>query len=212
MYAVLVAIASAASVVEATARAFQQGGCDNGCSALWKRKHLEQPLSQPPSDAQTVPGCEHSLANGQLYLQMKKQLLTPLPAEEVALPPNSSYALTDVDFAVKRHAPNGSWVRLLHHANARRVLKLTIVGTSSSAGCGARSPPIKCDGALSWGRRMHDSLRARLACLGSNGSVSVHTQVFAKNAVTLEFFAHCTASYVPSDTDILLIEGFMSTF
>lgn len=139
----------------------------------------------------------------------------------------------------QRHAPNASWSRLASRFASSRVLRVAAVGMSSTAGCGARSPSHVCDGALSWGRRMHEALRWRLCNSSGNSggssrhrsklagpggpsgasaiimdhpSTKIHTHVYAKNAVTLSFYAHCPSLYVPADTDILLIEAFQNMF
>uniref|UniRef100_A0A7S2BIY9 Secreted protein n=1 Tax=Haptolina brevifila TaxID=156173 RepID=A0A7S2BIY9_9EUKA len=78
-----------------------------------------------------VSSCEHRrVPPGRLFLQSREQSLSPLSAEETALPPNSSFAAPDLEMAVQRHAPDTSWMRLARHLKTSRTLRLAVAGTS----------------------------------------------------------------------------------
>ncbi|KAL3927944.1 MAG: hypothetical protein SGPRY_002598 [Prymnesium sp.] len=88
----------------------------------------------------------------------------------------------------------------------QQSLRVSVIGCSTSAGCGANDPLPHCSLDRSWARYMHDSLTARFSDL------RVRTSIYAKNAVGPSFFRFCTLEYVPADADVVLIEVMQNMF
>ena len=90
------------------------------------------------------------------------------------------------------------------------TLKIVVLGTSSSNGCGSsesfhdvrcshHGALLKlCDHRLSWERHLQDVLRDR--------KLLVRMRVHARNAAMSIFFARCTSRYVSASTDIVILE------
>ena len=84
-------------------------------------------------------------------------------------------------------------------------LRIVVLGTSTSNGCGAldapwanRSGPTTCKLSHSWVRRLHDHLVVRGA--------EARVQLWAKNAVGPAFFLSCLGERVPPDSSVVLLE------
>ena len=223
-----------------------------------------------PSPADNNPAfgrkMQHSTAvrcTGHLILQNRVQPQLPFLSSQGADLPEDVFRVDE------RHVRNESWMRLAWRVNNGHPLRVGVIGTSTTAGCGARSPSRLCDPGLSWARRMHESLLRMLCEISTNATGSgsssfrlatdpklgngfgasaqevaasiapfdlqdlraqpglsrrssiekggpkaldVRTRIFARNAVTLSFFSHCTELYVPPDTDVFVIEAFQSWF
>ena len=82
-----------------------------------------------------------------------------------------------------------------------RALRVTILGGSVSSGCGSVSPEMRCELANSWPRLLKDRLDELLRVF----RYTVHVRLFARNAVTPDYFQQCLANFV-GDADVVLIE------
>ena len=80
-----------------------------------------------------------------------------------------------------------------------RRLTVTVLGVSTTAGCGASA---RCDAARGWAGQVHATIERLLADVG----VSVETRVHYKNAVGWSHFGRCTSSFLREDTDVLMLE------
>jgi len=78
-------------------------------------------------------------------------------------------------------------------------LRVTVLGMSTTAGCGALDPQRTCDIGRSWSRKMLDL-----------SSTPIDLTVFSKNAVDPSYYARCTGQYVSASTELVLIEAFQS--
>ena len=124
--------------------------------------------------------------------------------ESAAYPPAPDALSSNLRSKLPRALPaaciaDESWSYARARAERDQRLRVGIIGCSTTAGCGARSPESKfCSAPLSWGRRAHDALvdRATVAHI-HNGSASstasaigmrVESNIFYKNAVEAEFF------------------------
>ena len=96
-----------------------------------------------------------------------------------------------------------TWWKLARH-RSRRLSKLTIgvLGSSSTAGCGALSPSIRCSMPLSWGRHAHDALAVAMRLR----SIAVQTNIYQKNAVEVTFFFDCMNQLLPKHPDVVMLE------
>ena len=104
------------------------------------------------------------------------------------------------------HAPRSDWVI---HAQRGHPLRVAVLGTSPTAGCNAciggtlpvNHTCVACDARYGWARRLADRLTEML-----KGVVSPYVHIQFKNAVGPGYFEHCTASKVPRDTHLVLLE------
>ena len=96
-----------------------------------------------------------------------------------------------------------TWWKLARH-RSRRLSKLTIgvLGSSSTAGCGALSPSVRCSMPLSWGRHAHDALAVAMRLR----SIAVQTNIYQKNAVEVTFFFDCMNQLLPEHPDVVMLE------
>ncbi|KAL1512088.1 hypothetical protein AB1Y20_005360 [Prymnesium parvum] len=101
--------------------------------------------------------------------------------------------------AVVASSDDAAWLRL-----ASRPFTISVVGCSTSAGCGANDPLRHCSVERSWVRQMHEALLRR----GAN----VTTGVYAKNGVGPGVFRHCTAAYVAADAAVVVVEVMQNLF
>lgn len=69
---------------------------------------------------------------------------------------------------------------------------------SSERGDACHKEKVTCVLSHSWGRQFHEELSRR-------GQL-VDTDIWFKNAVSPDFFAHCTRHYIPEDADIVILE------
>ena len=101
------------------------------------------------------------------------------------------------------------WKRLIKRADAKGQLRALVLGSSTSAGCGAnwmaRNAPRgvhgRCNFDYSWVRHWFARVSEALGAW-----VALRLDVNFKNAVGASHFGHCTSSIVASDTDIVLLD------
>ena len=118
----------------------------------------------------------------------------------------------------------GSWEHIRSDSEAAGELRVVIIGTSPTTGCGAceydmfaantsfapevfRSPrasdsgcfPPRCSFEHAWARQMHD-------LLNENSQFPVRSVIWAKNAVGPSFFASCTDLRVQQQVHLVLLE------
>ena len=140
-----------------------------------------------------------------------------LPASWLPLPMSAS---ADIE---SHWAPRSAWRHVAKAVGAGRPLRVSVLGTSPTSGCGAAEPwepwalvpgpdgnltlPAREQGCLverSWGRRLQDELTAVLRAAAVDARV--HTRLSFKNAVAADYFAHCTGTHVANGTDVVLLE------
>jgi len=111
------------------------------------------------------------------------------------------------------------WAHVAAMARAGRHMRLVVLGTSPTSGCGSAEDIAPgglygnstqhnrnvgmsrmCDPSRSWGRHMVDFLGRQL------GPGAPDVEIAPKNAASAAWFARCVSSRVPSDTDIVLLE------
>lgn len=163
-------------------------------------------------------------------------LLPPLPSAELFLPPAWLPAFKrEAVPPMPRHA-HQQWQRAAASARQSGVLRIAVLGVSSSAGCGSGEawelPIALCDKGgcpatrevvkdcrleRSWTRRLVDELSS-LICKGGGShqpctvalAVNASTPSVSlshKNAVIASFFASCTQSHLPAlGADVVLLE------
>ena len=95
---------------------------------------------------------------------------------------------------------DAAWMAARRRIDRRSKLSIGQLGCSTSAGCGALSPSIRCSMPHSWGRRAHDVLASAMP------SVSVETSIFQKNSVEASFFLGCTRELLPARPDVIIVE------
>ena len=97
---------------------------------------------------------------------------------------------------------DAAWNAARRRIDRRRRTSVGVLGCSTSAGCGALSPSMRCSMPLSWGRRAHDALASAMR----EASVSVETSIFQKNGVEANFFFGCTHELLPDRPDVVIVE------
>ena len=108
---------------------------------------------------------------------------------------------THISATACSYGSHQSWahtLRRMTHTSA--TLRVGVLGCSTTAGCGALSPELRCSMPLSWGRRAHDTLSAALR------PRIVNTSLYHKNAVEAAFFWDCTHQLLPPAVDVVLVE------
>ena len=142
--------------------------------------------------------------------------------------------LDDVDGAAMRWGAHG-WAHVAATMRRRRLLRVTVLGTSPTSGCGSDEPwdpggpnatsPLSQQRA--WPRRMADEIVSELSAAERCASpqrrrlnqasahhehrafcpagVRVGVRVESKNAVPAEYFSHCTPSLVQPNMTDLVV-------
>ena len=117
------------------------------------------------------------------------------------------------------HAARAQWRPIAFLPSGPRI---AILGTSSTAGCGAAEDvpgagrsfergvglARACLVERSWGRHLLDYLTRHLRHTGA--APSVH--IAAKNAVPASFYERCTARHLPANTHVVLLEVMTNLF
>jgi hypothetical protein len=124
-----------------------------------------------------------------------------------------------LDRAVWLRLPDWRWHRafgdVTHERRRVKPLKVTILGASVAAGCGALSPSIRCEPQLSWARRLHDlmqsvlhSVHSRIDASGQSreGYGLWRTALWARGAVGPEAFGMCLGEKIDKDTNVVLFD------
>ena len=158
-----------------------------------------------------------------LLLRGEPHRLDPLSVEETVLPPlpggKNGSTLSPPSSVLADHQSPGAWKALAKRVMEFGVLRIGVLGMSTTSGCGAlewagSGTELRCDLIRSWARRMAEQLHPTL-CANLNwqmaGGVAgrrptIDVRVHAKNAVTPDYFARCTRRFLPIGTDIALLE------
>jgi hypothetical protein len=116
------------------------------------------------------------------------------------------FAVTLARQTATDYTSDASWAQLLTRMDASGLLKVTILGMSTTAGCGApwaADEPTEewCDFQRSWVRHWHERMRQQL-----QPSTELRLRVEYKNAVGGSYFGHCTHTHVDADSDIIVLE------
>ena len=116
------------------------------------------------------------------------------------------FAVTLARQTATDYTSDASWAQLLTRMDASGILKVTILGMSTTAGCGApwtADEPTEhwCDFQRSWVRHWHERMRQHL-----QPSTELRLRVEYKNAVGGSYFGHCTHAHVDADSDIIVLE------
>ena len=136
---------------------------------------------------------------------------------------------------VDSHEDVVRWRHVAKRINSHQPLSIAVLGVSVTAGCGSEEPwagyspsgtnNAKCSLPNSWTRRLTEELQRLLHGNGSprcddqrGGGASsmapvgeqcaVRTAVAFKNAVSADYFATCTSSFLPANasTDLILLD------
>ena len=102
------------------------------------------------------------------------------------------------------------WQRAVRSATTSGVFRIVVLGASPTAGCGSvdaggNESHKLCSLPHSWGRRMHDAV-VRATRGARLWTLPIETRIYSKNAVTAEYFAHCTSEMVPASANLVLLE------
>ena len=142
--------------------------------------------------------------------------------------PNNQWLAEEVARSTTSFTAPSVWSNVLTKARAASELRIVVLGTSPTTGCGAcdfrplhglnvsatagssRARSDECTRAqgscirtLSWAAQLQKMLKGRLPELAVG---SVDMQVTSMNAVGPGFFASCTDRHVPANTHIVLLE------
>mgnify|MGYP002631947805 CR=1 FL=1 len=144
----------------------------------------------------------------QLLIRGLPLSMAPLSASDAQIPP-AVFPFSERDFwtAVVAASNDHAWRRGCKHVTSSRSLRVSVVGCSTTAGCGANDPEQFCSYDRSWVRHMHDGIQTRMG-----RDAVVKTSVYAKNAVGPGFFRFCTQDMVAGNTDVVLIEMMQNLF
>jgi hypothetical protein len=144
--------------------------------------------------------------------------IPPLPKEHMSIPGADSPYLNRsvIDQIATEHVPTQVWARVARLAH-RDKAKVVVLGCSTTSGCGGSEEwelwrhqskkndsqaKHRCDPTLGWARRLADAL----AQLQEWHGFGFEVEVQFKNAVRVDYFSHCTSSYVPRDAHVVLLE------
>ena len=130
--------------------------------------------------------------------------LQPLSPSEVALPVDHHLLKRVAALSIEHYAAPSTWTRVVHSVQTAGALNIAVLGMSSTAGCGVKSPTLACDPDSSWARRMHDEFVPSLHAL-PNGP-RLRSRITYRNAVSPLFYESCIAEYAPPDTHVVLLE------
>ena len=110
--------------------------------------------------------------------------------------------------ALEQHTPVPTWC----NAQRARELRVSIIGISVTAGCGAARGQQRCSVQLGWARRLADAYQ-RLAALvlpttPSGAAARAQWNVWPRNAAPLRFWLQCTTSSfeLTARTNVVLVE------
>ena len=101
---------------------------------------------------------------------------------------------------VHLHSDASPWRHAMRHGAS--WLDVVVFGSSSSNGCGALAPKIACMVKESWVRHLAQSLQHLLR--GSHLTPRAAAQI--KNAVSPGYYSLCTASFIPRNTSVVILE------
>ena len=115
------------------------------------------------------------------------------------------------DNATQLSAPASSWRRLAQRVMQRRSLRVSVLGSSITAGCGAADPSYFCDPQRAWWLQMHNALEGALGPCAPQQSPNLpldeaHIVARGKNAVAMDYFTHCTAGWIDAKADLVMLE------
>ena len=128
-------------------------------------------------------------------------VVTAYPAFEPQLNSSVIERLSAMQAAcVTPPSADAAWIAARRRIDRRSKASVGLLGCSTSAGCGALSPSMRCSMPHSWGRRMHDGLASAMP------SVSMETSIFQKNSVEANFFLGCTRELLPARPDVIIVE------
>ena len=153
--------------------------------------HIDRCGGGPAQVAEAANGSLASAVSGTLIALNTEQRLGPLVNDAVAGEPWADPLLgpysgrtAEVLAAIggRQLASTRAWERMLAHARRSGVLKVVIMGSSVTAGCGGRDPLPLCHLGHSWARRFHEALLRELRHL-PGWTARLETRIYYKNAV-----------------------------
>ena len=103
---------------------------------------------------------------------------------------------------------DAAWIVARSRIDRRSKASIGVLGCSTTAGCGALSPLVRCSMPLSWGRHAHDALASAMR----EPSVRVETSIFQKNSVEANFFLGCTRELLPVRPDVVVVEVLQNVY
>ena len=159
------------------------------------------------------------------HLTWSGHLQTFAPLALLQVPGAATLTSLKLDQSEIWKASNGAgWARAAADARAGRRLKVVVLGTSPTAGCGSAEDVLSeeyspgqqhnrsvghlklCDPTRSWGRHLRDFLVRLL------GTSAPDVEISPKSAAAANYFGRCTSSRVPKDTHIVLLEVLTNVF
>lgn len=158
------------------------------------------------------------------------------PRNDAVLPANETLMPELLSAVLARSSPPALQQSAWHDAAARSLgarlpLRVAVLGTSVTAGCGSTEPWVwnpgekksatkylRCELPRSWGRRMHDELNALLQraaghtndanAADAGHACAAETSVAFKNAVGVQYFSHCVGRHLPpAGAHLVLLES-----
>lgn len=144
----------------------------------------------------------------ELVVRNELHVMAPLSPADAVMPQGISL-LSDLDWSssvvVSTHTRD--WLQMASIVGSERLLHVSTIGCSTTAGCGSNDPEKFCSPDKSWVRYLQEALLARVA-----PQVAVRTAVFAKNAVGPGYFRFCTQDMVAPNSNVVLIEVMQNLF
>ena len=111
-----------------------------------------------------------------------------------------------IDAALVLNTPKALWCRM----RRKRELKITVMGVSVTAGCGASEGSRRCAAYRGWARRTADVYRYLASAAARDGNVLPRAEwhLWPKNAAPVRFWLQCTKSNfdLSNRTDVILVE------
>ena len=157
----------------------------------------------PPDDASIGATSSHFLLSG------VRQTFDAVPPASLPLEVTQAHLEKLVPSMT---AQADAWDHAAYVVARRRTLRVAVLGCSTTNGCGSADPDSRCDAARAWPRLFHDAALSALPQQLPGWRYGVRTSVYAKNAVDPSYFGQCTASFVDSDTHVVLLEFFTNLF
>ena len=130
----------------------------------------------------------------------------PLPQPLRNLLTETDWKATQAPVALTSPGATSGWMHAAHAA-ATRTLKVLVLGASVTAGCGSAEPPLQvrcfnnmslsqwCNQTGAWVRHFVDALDDELHAEGWPNAIG-STAIYSRNAVSVKYFARCTAGFV----------------
>ncbi|KAL1525280.1 hypothetical protein AB1Y20_020143 [Prymnesium parvum] len=146
------------------------------------------------------------------------------PLEPLRIPGEDVATAAFLENCTVRANDTSPWARAAAEARAGGPLRLVVLGTSPTTGCGSAEDVTiaayepgpqhnrsmgfsrRCDPTRSWGRHLRDFLVRLL------GPLAPEVSIKSKNAASAVWFARCCRERVPHDAHVVLLEVLTNVF